>query len=100
MMKTTARILLVNALYGVIGFLLYRARLRGQTHGAFLDSDALVFLVPAVLAIALNGVIMWSAFPNRIRSWGRVPLTIACAFALTFVAFWGYMLFGLNLYGE
>ena len=97
-MRATVAILLVNAVYALLGFLLYRGRVK--TESTLLGSDLIVFLVPAVTATILNGGIMWRTLPNRLRTWVRVTLAVPCAFVLTFFAFWVYMVIGVNLYGE
>ena len=97
-MKNAAIILLVNVLYGFIGFLLYRGRV--QTQSPILGSDVVIFLVPALLALAFNGLFIWKSFPKWMPSWLRGMATLFCACTLTFLAFWGYMLAGVNLYGE
>ena len=99
-MKTTAIILFVNVVYGLMGFLLYRCRFNKDLTLLSSDNDVITFLIPAVIAMVLNGVIIWKALPNRLPRWGHSILTIFIALVLTFFAFWGYMLFGVNIYGE
>jgi hypothetical protein len=91
--------LLVTAVgYGVTGILLYRGRVR--TDILALDSDTLVFLVPALAAWLCNSAILWQALRPVASGPARLLSAVGVGAVATFVTLWGLMVIALNLYGE
>ena len=96
-MKTTALAIVIAVVYGIAGFLLYRARV--IHHSVWLDSDLVVFFIPAVLAWLTNGLLIWSSFRRRILDRSPLGATVAISFALTLITALVYCTIAFNTFG-
>ena len=90
--------LLVFILHCVIQFVLYRGRVVNRWSLA--DSDAVVFLMPNLLALAAYAFLLgrWAAAKNWPTA-AKVGATIALTLVAAFFSFWGSMLIPVNTYG-
>ena len=96
-MKTTALAIVIAVVYGIAGFLLYRARV--IHHSFWLDSDLVVFFIPAVLAWLTNGLLIWSLFRRRILDRSPLGAIVAISFALTLITALVYCTIAFNTFG-
>lgn len=87
---------LVFLIYGVFGFLLYRARFFSSWMST--DFDSVTFGLPFCCAVAANFGILY--FWIRPHTFARELGLCAISFGLAAVAFWAYMICALNTYGE
>jgi hypothetical protein len=90
------RLAVVSFTYGVASFLLYRARVLGDSVA---DSDAVVLYGPAIAAVAGNACIFWRALGGRSSTGFRFVSALGLAALLTFVAMWCWMFIAFNRYG-
>ncbi|MCE9546170.1 MAG: hypothetical protein K8T25_11705 [Planctomycetia bacterium] len=97
-MKTTLKLLAVAIIHGVAGVLLYR---QGVVSGGFpFDSDFLIFLLPAMIALLANVWIIGASPPAKWTQATRGTLTCGLALVVTFFSTWAYALVALNTYGS
>jgi len=96
--KTASKFVGVAVAYFVAGVLLYRWR---HTSEVWLsDSDALVFALPAVLALVANAWIISSLLNTRWHPEIKFAITFGLASVLTFLELWAIMFYALNEYGS
>jgi hypothetical protein len=89
---------LVFVLHCIIQFILYRERVISRWSLA--DSDATVFLMPNLLALAAYAFLLgrWAAA----KDWPvatKVAASIVLTLIIMFFSFWGSMLIPINMYG-
>ena len=90
---------LVLLCHSIMQFLLYRARVFYVFTLA--DSDIVVFLVPALLAIA-GYAALFSRFAS-VRPWswfGKTIFIVVVTAAVGFLSFWWSMFLAIGFYGE
>ncbi|HEY2837995.1 MAG TPA: hypothetical protein VGJ26_02520 [Pirellulales bacterium] len=95
-----AVLLIAGASYCTAGLLMYRQRrIDGYFGTSIWNSDILIFLLPAMTALIVNGLIVGCATPSRWPLWGKSAVVFAASIALTLLEFCAYMVIAANRYG-
>jgi hypothetical protein len=95
--RTAITLTVIALAYALAGFGLYRGRV--VTADGILDSDILVFLAPALFALAANTLCLWRSLRSSMRLWTRLGVAIAGGITATVIAAAGYMFVAFNAYG-
>jgi len=88
---------LVFCAHVVLTIALYRGRVSGG--GVVFQSDAVIFLLPFVIALLIYAQILWRSGAPRPERWRRVKVA-AIALGLSVVSFLVGLTISLNLYGS
>jgi hypothetical protein len=90
----------VGMTYCAAGLLMYRQRrIDGYFGTSLWHSDALILLLPAVVALIANASIVRVALPSSWPVWPRMAVATAAGVVLAFLEFWAYMFIAVNRYG-
>ena len=91
------RIVAIGCLHCIGGVLLYRGRVVNQL--PMLESDLLVFDLPALIALIAYGIAFWSNGFLRAKPALRIVIMLGVSLLATCLSSWLFMLIAFNKYG-
>jgi len=97
MLSASIKFMVIACLHCFVGVLVYRGRVVGKV--PLLDSDFLVFVLPALLAAIGYGIAYWSTGVLHTRLVARLMSMVGISIVATVLSFLGFMLIGFNRYG-
>jgi hypothetical protein len=97
MRATSIKFTAIACLHCLVGVLMYRGRVVGKV--PFLESDFLVFALPALLAAIGYGIAYWSTGALHTRLVARLMSLVGISVVATGLSFWVFMLIAFNKYG-
>lgn len=91
------KLALVGCVHCAIGVLLYRGRVVNRMPG--MQSDFLVFILPALLALVAYGACFWSSRLLQAKPAARIVTLLVISILAVWMSSWLFMLVAFNKYG-